>query len=290
MAKYCGKCGSKLDEDTGLCPKCETAILKDQTKTKAKKETQKQKKINKKEFKRALKNKKKIDKKEKKKAKRAAMTTGQKVRRFFLKMFAILLSVVVVATAITTALSYFNIVEVPVISETVDRAVLYTSRREAAKEIEQAFAAKDIKAISHIIYPEYYIEYDAMQEFGMAPEEPVSNYENSMLNTIFSRTTISLTKIEEESISYRIKAPNMTGVFDNISDFKTTDELRQNVINFANNAELTDFKVSVPYTQMSSGIQIDYQTEEFINAITGGFLSEYQKLLNQMLSDLDFEV
>ena len=23
MAKFCGKCGTKLDEKTGLCPKCE---------------------------------------------------------------------------------------------------------------------------------------------------------------------------------------------------------------------------------------------------------------------------
>ena len=26
MAKYCGKCGNKLDEQTGLCPKCQVAV------------------------------------------------------------------------------------------------------------------------------------------------------------------------------------------------------------------------------------------------------------------------
>ena len=28
MAKFCGKCGSKLDEATGLCPNCDSDKLK----------------------------------------------------------------------------------------------------------------------------------------------------------------------------------------------------------------------------------------------------------------------
>lgn len=28
MGKYCGKCGSKLDEATGLCPNCDSAEIK----------------------------------------------------------------------------------------------------------------------------------------------------------------------------------------------------------------------------------------------------------------------
>ena len=29
MAKYCGKCGSKLDELTGICPFCDKEINKE---------------------------------------------------------------------------------------------------------------------------------------------------------------------------------------------------------------------------------------------------------------------
>ena len=28
MANYCGKCGSKLDEATGICPNCDAAKIK----------------------------------------------------------------------------------------------------------------------------------------------------------------------------------------------------------------------------------------------------------------------
>ena len=31
MAKYCGKCGSRLDEATGLCPSCDAAKIKQQS-------------------------------------------------------------------------------------------------------------------------------------------------------------------------------------------------------------------------------------------------------------------
>ncbi|MCD8027315.1 MAG: zinc-ribbon domain-containing protein [Erysipelotrichaceae bacterium] len=28
MAKYCKKCGTQLDDDTGLCPKCDAKKIK----------------------------------------------------------------------------------------------------------------------------------------------------------------------------------------------------------------------------------------------------------------------
>ena len=33
MAKFCGKCGAKLDEATGLCPNCDADKLNKQTET-----------------------------------------------------------------------------------------------------------------------------------------------------------------------------------------------------------------------------------------------------------------
>lgn len=31
MAKFCGKCGAKLDDTTGLCPNCDADKLKEQS-------------------------------------------------------------------------------------------------------------------------------------------------------------------------------------------------------------------------------------------------------------------
>lgn len=92
MAKYCGKCGAKLDEVTGLCPNCdakqleELSIEKVEEKEKqafnssqdvrvlSKRETKKQRKADKKAIKLA-----------KKREKQAGWSTGKKIRNFFFK-------------------------------------------------------------------------------------------------------------------------------------------------------------------------------------------------------------
>ena len=92
MAKFCGKCGSKLDEITGLCQNCakETKTDSLQSKNKTAKDNHfnqivndagsTKKKLSKKEIKDTKKAEGKQAKKDKKKAKRAAMSTGQKIR------------------------------------------------------------------------------------------------------------------------------------------------------------------------------------------------------------------
>jgi len=90
MAKYCGKCGSRLNENNGLCPHCNADELK------------------------ALK---KADKKAKKRAKRDAMTSGRKVKRFLLKLIAILLMLAVLLAGLVGVLVYFDLVDIPVIDK-----------------------------------------------------------------------------------------------------------------------------------------------------------------------------
>lgn len=86
MAKFCGKCGSKLDEATGFCPKCDAAQIKRHYDKIKETETPVQEKgigpisknqnIDKRAKKKALKAQKKAAKKEK----RAKWSTGKKVR------------------------------------------------------------------------------------------------------------------------------------------------------------------------------------------------------------------
>ena len=106
MAKFCGKCGAKLDEATGLCPNCDADKLNKQTETpeavekpKPKQDTasEPKKPLSKKEAKKQRKADKKAAKKAKKKEKWASMTFGQKVRRFLLKLFLWLILLVVIA-------------------------------------------------------------------------------------------------------------------------------------------------------------------------------------------------
>lgn len=117
MAKYCGKCGSKLDEATGLCPNCDAAKIKRHYDKVAKDKTPvcKEENIDKRAKKKALKAKKKAAKKEK----RANWSAGKKVRRFFLKLFLTVLLLAVLAAGVTGVLVYFNVVDIPTIEQII---------------------------------------------------------------------------------------------------------------------------------------------------------------------------
>ena len=94
MANFCGKCGSKLDENTGLCANCNPNI--DSVKSpKGKKQA----------------------KKERRKAQLAAMSFGQKVQRFLLKFLLTLSLLFILAIGTTIALTYFNIIDFPAVND-----------------------------------------------------------------------------------------------------------------------------------------------------------------------------
>lgn len=135
MAKFCGKCGTKLDEATGLCPNCDAARIeassvqkKPPERTEQKQEVahETEKPLGKKEEKKKRKAEKKAAKKAKKKEKRAKLTTGQKVRRFFLKLFLWLILLVVLAGGTIGGLSYMGIIDIPFLSDFNEDNILET--------------------------------------------------------------------------------------------------------------------------------------------------------------------
>lgn len=126
MAKFCGKCGSKLDETTGLCPNCDSDKLNKQTQKSELVEKSKprqnmvpesEKSLSKKEAKKKRKADKKAEKKAKKKGKRAQWSTGKKVRRFILKLILSLLLLSVFAVCVTGILVYFDVINIPFLSD-----------------------------------------------------------------------------------------------------------------------------------------------------------------------------
>lgn len=104
MDKFCKKCGSKIEEATGLCPKCDAEKLKKRSA----------------ESEKVRKQQKRAAKKAKKKAKQAGWSTGKQVRRFLLKCLLIVLPVVVVAVGVAGLLAYFDVVDVPVITAVLE--------------------------------------------------------------------------------------------------------------------------------------------------------------------------
>ena len=132
--KFCGECGARLDEATGLCPKCDAEKLRrwnewlDQPKWKEQPEAPKQRErapAGGREEKKRKSGKKETtaQKKARKREQRAQWSTGKKVRSFLLKLLGILLALAVLAAAGVCALVYFDIVDIPFVSEILENII-----------------------------------------------------------------------------------------------------------------------------------------------------------------------
>lgn len=98
MAKFCGKCGAKLDETTGLCPNCDADKRKMQSAPSEQTEA--------------------LMRKQKK---QTGITIGQKIRRFFLKLIATVVVVGILVAGIAGTLMYLGIVDISGISSILKR-------------------------------------------------------------------------------------------------------------------------------------------------------------------------
>lgn len=117
MANFCGKCGTRLDKDTGLCPNCNAAKIKqhyDKT-TEDKTSVRKEENIDKRAKKKALKAGKKLAKEEK----RANWSTGKKVRRFFWKLILTVILLGLLTVGAMGTLVYFDVVDIPVVKRII---------------------------------------------------------------------------------------------------------------------------------------------------------------------------
>ena len=105
MAKFCGKCGAKLDENTGKCPNCEAE----------KSEKVGQKKIE----------------------KRKCWSTGKKIRRLLLKILVIILLFGIIAGGIVGGLTYFGIMDIPFAGKIMDNFGLNDQSDDIEKNIPE---------------------------------------------------------------------------------------------------------------------------------------------------------
>ena len=131
MAKFCGKCGTKLDEVTGLCPNCDAEQIKKQIEQSAEQPKpamkndklvqQQELSLSKKEAKKKCKAEKKATKKVKKKEKWAEKTLGQKLKSMLFKTIIWILLVCFLFVFIVGLLTYYGILEIPILDKVMDK-------------------------------------------------------------------------------------------------------------------------------------------------------------------------
>lgn len=136
--------------------------------------------------------------------------------------------------------------------------------------------------------------------FGIEESETISGLEEiigtggtdtkqeGILNDIFQRNTIKVGNISENTIEYEIEAPNLQEIFVEILNNKeilSEEQLLLYMKEYVAQAQLRKVTVAVTYTIENKEIVIDYQNQEFIDGITGGLLSAYQQLYQDMINE-----
>lgn len=331
MAKFCGKCGSNIENATKFCPHCGQSlkpasapeekkpvtqqVQQEQQEQQPQREQQVQqpqqaapvanevpKDLNaeKREAQKAKKEnavaetkaekpaetEAKVGDKDTKKAKKKEERKAKKKKNRFLRVVAILLCFFILIGGISGALAYFDIMEVPVVSQIVDLFIKNTSEEAYATEIINAFKNKDMARINDIVFYEdtYKIDDNIGVDFNDGFE--TESNEEGVLNAIFSRTKLSYVGVKENQFIYEVEGPNMKEVFHSALDIQTQEELLKYIYEFVENAELIKTNVAVSFSKSNEEITAEYKTAEFINAITGGLVDAYKDIYNQYIEDI----
>lgn len=268
MANFCKKCGNMLDENTGICKECNPTEL-------------------------LIENELVLSKKVKNdipppNAKKEKTSTKHKRENFFLKILALVLAMVILTSSAIVALVYFDIIDIPIVSQLINRRTNLSSEEDVASEIVTAFETDDIEKINDIIFSKDKVVLD--ENYGVSFDDGIEDtnikLKNGIFSKIFSCVEISYDGIEGQQFIYTIKSPDMSGVFDNLLELQTTDELVEHICNYAQKAKTIKYNIAVDYANNQGKIIADYQTEEFINAITGGLVNEYQIIYTQYINEL----
>jgi len=327
MAKFCGKCGSELDETTGLCPNCNkeqlstsnTAVDDEKTlqhssdKGKNTEEVQvsavedngngydsksaestesREAPLSKKEIKKQRKKDKKEAKKAKKREKRATWSTGKKIRHFILKMILSVFLIIVIVACIVGGLVYTGVVDIPMASGVVDELDSYIHPADVAKNIPDT----DMSGITYYESSEENIISEDGVTFinneilvGLKSESYKQDLEKNLLG-IDAKIVGELSEIAEYQILLN-KEYSYQQLSDIINEMKTLDWVMYASINYATKFDVSytpnDSKWKNEWGDIPEGNNWGMETIECPNAWERN--SEF-KSVNIGIFDLMFDV
>lgn len=154
-----------------------------------------------------------------------------------------------------------------------------------AQVIADAFAEGDMEIINKTIFGinEVEIDDDLSDIWGENAQS-----QDGVLAYIFDLVTIRVKKTTDSTIEYEIEAPDMSKIFidmntnaNNISEDKLLDYIKS----YVPNLDTKETTVSLEYVLVDNKPFVNYQDEEFINAVTGGLLDAYKTLYSEMLEE-----
>lgn len=113
---------------------------------------------------------------------------------------------------------------------------------------------------------------------------------NGLMSKIIKHDTIEVKKVGKDAITYKITAPDLSNLF---SDMKAGNVTEENIDSFMDDyisdAKMVTNEVDVSYTYENENFSAEYDTEEFINALTGNMVTAYQELIQDVQNEISEE-
>ena len=159
--------------------------------------------------------------------------------------------------------------------------------REHGQQIADIVESGDMEKINEFVFGYQETEADEKIAAIMGTTE---KEEDGILKEIFQNNTFEITEVSKDKIKYEIKAPDLTEVFERLGEADrglSEEEFTEEVRKYIEQAKYKKRTVSVPYKVVDGEVIVNYRNEEFINAITGGLLENYQKFYRQMLEEYE---
>ncbi len=154
----------------------------------------------------------------------------------------------------------------------------------------EVLSSCDIKKINNVLFSENIVE----EEFKKFIETPEPTATDGIMADIISLAEIELTAKTQTSVTFSVLSPDMSDFSDEILplvDANTTEEeLKELITDYAKNSEKVLSEVTLDYTVENGTVYINYNTPDFLNAITGNFATGYAEIYKEYILSLTEEV
>ncbi len=164
--------------------------------------------------------------------------------------------------------------------------------KESAEEIILAISNGNMENINQLIFNSSKLKIDE-EVTDIFDEDSNKANNEGILNKVFLRDSIKITKINEGTVEYEIESPNLDDIFTDMlenANKLSTENFLDYLTEYINKAEMKKKNAVVPYIVENGRIVIDYKNSDFINAITGGLLESYKQFYQRMLEEYKKEM
>ena len=157
-----------------------------------------------------------------------------------------------------------------------------------AEKVIEAINTNDMNTLESIIMgTQNIVADDALADFFTTSDSE----NNGLIKRIITKDSIKIKKITKDTICYEITAPHLENIFNEILEKENllVKDFEEAIYEYIEAAPMQTVEVKVAYTYKDGIFMADYNTIEFMNAITGNLIRSYQNLIQRAIMENEEE-